>query len=185
VSGPSVSLSGGLTDPVRTFTAPAVSAGGVDLTFRLVVDDGPLESLAHDMTVHVQNVNDPPLCTAARPTVESLWPPDHKHVAVGIVGVTDPENDPVTLTILSVTQDEPLNAVGDGDSSPDAVVQGSTVLLRAERSGTGNGRVYRISFEATDGNGGSCTSSTVRVSVPHDRNGTAVDSGQTYDSLGQ
>jgi hypothetical protein len=56
--------------------------------------------------------------------------------------------------------------------------------LRAEREGPGNGRVYEISFEAQDGNGGSCQSS-VTVCVPHDRsaaNRQCVDDGQIYDS---
>jgi hypothetical protein len=60
----------------------------------------------------------------ARPSIVSLWPPDHKLVAV-------------TITVLAVTQDEALNGLGEGDTGPGAVLQGSTVLLRAERSGRG------------------------------------------------
>jgi len=183
VSGPDVSLSN--ADTVSAvFTAPAVDPNGADLVFRLVVNDGARDSLTDDLTVHVQNLDDPPLCNLARPSVASLWPPDHKLAAVVIAGVTDPNNDHVTLSILAVTQDEPLNGLGDGDTSPDAVIQGSSVLLRSERSGTGNGRVYRVEFQADDGNGGVCTG-TVGVSVPHDRNSTAVNSGQNYDSLTQ
>jgi hypothetical protein len=65
------------------------------------------------------------------------------------------------------------------------VIQGATVLLRAERSGTGNGRVYRISFSASDGVGGVC-SGQVTVCVPHDRGNESicVDNGQVYDSVG-
>ena len=72
--------------------------------------------------------------------------------------------------------------LSDGDTSPDAVIQGSTVLLRAERSAKGNGRVYRINFTATDAQGGSCSGSVI-VFVPHDRKDqTAVDDGQNFDS---
>jgi hypothetical protein len=39
-------------------------------------------------------------------------------------------------------------------------------MLRAERSGKGNGRVYQVDFTADDGQGGSCTGS-VNVGVPH------------------
>ncbi|MBI2877021.1 MAG: hypothetical protein HYY20_09085 [Candidatus Tectomicrobia bacterium] len=53
-----------------------------------------------------------------------------------------------------MTQDAPVNGLGDGDTSPDAVLQGSSVLLRAERSGQGNGRVYAVHFTADDGLGG-------------------------------
>jgi hypothetical protein len=46
------------------------------------------------------------------------------------------------------------------------------------------GRVYRIEFDATDGNGGSC-SGTAKVSVPRTKNKPAVDSAPpSYDSLG-
>ena len=55
-----------------------------------------------------------------------------------------------------------------------------TILLRAERSGNGDGRVYEVSFTASDGFE-SCDD-TVQVSVPHSRKSTAVDDGQAYDS---
>jgi hypothetical protein len=103
-------------------------------------------------------------------------------VPVGIVNVSDPNNDQVSISITGVTQDEPVNGLGDGDTSPDAVLQGDKALLRAERSGTGNGRVYRVSFTANDGYGGSCAGA-VTVCVPHDRRpGTCVDDGQRYNA---
>ena len=56
--------------------------------------------------------------------------------------------------------------------------------LRAERSGTGDGRVYRIAFTARDGHGGT-TSGVVTVGVPHDNNGAAVDTTSvSVDSFG-
>jgi hypothetical protein len=100
-----------------------------------------------------------------------------------VVGVADPEDRDVTITITAVTQDEPVNGHGDGDTSPDAVLQGASVLLRAERSGCGTGRVYAVAFEAEDANGAVCTGRAV-VCVPHDRRGgVCVDEGQRYDSL--
>jgi hypothetical protein len=103
-------------------------------------------------------------------------------VEVAILGVTDPNaGDVVTLGITGVTQDEPVNGLGDGDTSPDAVLQGSKVLLRAERSGTGNGRVYAVHFTASDGTD-SCTG-LVQVGVPKDRQMPVVDDGQGYNSL--
>jgi len=89
----------------------------------------------------------------------------------------------VVITITGVTQDEPVNGRGDGDTSPDAVVQGSRALLRAERSGRGNGRVYHVHFMATDAQGQTCTGA-VAVGVPHSgRPGCPpVDDGELYDS---
>jgi hypothetical protein len=53
--------------------------------------------------------------------------------------------------------------------------------VRAERSGLGNGRVYKIAFTASDGKGGTCAGS-VTVGVPHDVKDLPVDDGQAYDS---
>ena len=59
----------------------------------------------------------------------------------------------------------------------------SVASIRAERQGRGNGRVYTISFEATDPSGEQC-SGTVTVCVPHDAKAKCqcVDDGATYDS---
>lgn len=128
--------------------------------------------------------NDSPVCTNAKPSDKSLWPPNHKLATLSVQGVTDPDNDPVTITITGITQDEPVNGLGDGDTAPDGFGVGTgQAQLRQERSGTGNGRVYAIRFQAADGHGGTCTG-TVTVGVPHDqgRGSTPIDDGQNYDS---
>jgi len=126
--------------------------------------------------------NQDPDCSGATPSQDSLFPPNHKMNDITINGVTDPDGDTVTLTVDGITQDEPTNDTGDGDTSPDGDGVGTdTAQIRAERSGTGDGRVYEISFTADDSNGGMCTGS-VSVGVPHDKKDTAVDSGQNFDS---
>jgi len=133
--------------------------------------------------------NRPPDCSQAAACVASLWPPDHKYVPVSICGVTDPDGDPVTITVTGITQDEPLNTRGDGNTCPDGQIVNGEASVRAERTGTpgipGNGRVYAISFTASDGRGGSCTG-VVNVCVPHDQgaHATCIDDGQKYNSLG-
>ena len=87
----------------------------------------------------------------------------------------------LTIAITGVTQDEPVNGLGDGDTGPDAVISGDTVFLRAERSEKGDGRVYSVIFEATNP-AGTCTK-TVPVKVPRDMGrGVAIDDGQVFDS---
>ncbi len=126
-------------------------------------------------------VNHNPVCTALTAGPQ-LWPPNHKLHVVTVSGATDPDGNPLTTTITGVTQDEPLNGLGDGDTSPDAFPGPASdqALIRAERSGLGDGRVYVLHVSVSDGLGGECTG-TAAVSVPHDQSGRpAVDSGQAY-----
>lgn len=137
-----------------------------------------------DLLIKVGSPNSPPNCSTAYPTIAELWPPSHQFEAVNILGVTDSDNDPITLTVTSIFQDEPTNGLGDGDVAPDAHTLGTdTAFVRAERSGTGNGRMYHINFSADDGHGGTCAG-TVLVGVPHakGKNDTIVDEGALYDS---
>ena len=57
--------------------------------------------------------------------------------------------------------------------------------LRSERSGTADGRVYRLAVSVTDGRGGSC-GGTITVGVPHDqgKGSTPIDSGLVVNSFG-
>ncbi|GAB1641268.1 vWA domain-containing protein [Krasilnikovia sp. MM14-A1259] len=124
-------------------------------------------------------INKPPVCTGVKASKGELWPPNHKFVTVSLGGATDPDGDTTALTITGVTQDEALNGTGDGDTGPDAAWVSAgvkdKVQLRAERAGTGDGRVYRIAYTVSDGNGGTCTG-TATVGVPHDQgHGSAVD----------
>jgi hypothetical protein len=101
------------------------------------------------------------------------------------VGLTDPAGVPPTITITKVTSDEPTSGQGDGDTAIDAVIQSNgSVLLRSERSGNGDGRVYTITYTATTPLGASCTNNTVKVGVPHDqgKGATPIDSGFKYDA---
>lgn len=70
---------------------------------------------------------------------------------------------------------DPALDLGDGDTSPDWEVLANgdgtfAVWLRAERSGTGTGRVYALRAAATDASGNSATASA-SVTVPRDQRG--------------
>jgi ELWxxDGT repeat protein len=182
LSGPQVTLS----DPgsaTPRFTAPEVGGGGAALVFQLIVGDGSAASHPDTVTISVRDANQPPDCALARPSVGLLWPPNHKFVRVRIAGVADPDDERVRISATAVTQDEPVRGLGCGDTSPDAVLQHGSVLLRAERKGNGTGRVYRVTFTARDASGAECTGS-VDVCVPHDRRqNVCIDEGQNYNSL--
>lgn len=138
----------------------------------------------YDLTVRC--CNQAPDCSNAMPSIGVIWPPNHQFVPVRILGVTDPDGDPVLVVITAIWQDEPLDTTGDGRFAPDGRGVGTdTAWVRAERTGTprvpGNGRVYHISFTAVDGQGGLCEGH-VRVLVPHDLARRVVDGGPLYDS---
>lgn len=134
-------------------------------------------------SLRVTVLNRPPSCAGAAPSVASLWPPQHTFAQVGVVGLSDPEGDALAVTVTSIRQDEPVHDPGSGNFGPDAAGVGTdTAQLRAERSGTGDGRVYHVGFVVNDGHGGSCEG-VVTVGVPHDSRGTEpVDQGPLHDS---
>jgi hypothetical protein len=79
------------------------------------------------------------------------------------------DNCGVPTCTLSGTSSEPDNGLGDGDTSNDIqIVDAHHVLLRAERSGKGNGRTYTLKATCTDAVGNSTTSGPVNVIVQHD-----------------
>ncbi|HSN85132.1 MAG TPA: SBBP repeat-containing protein [Thermoanaerobaculia bacterium] len=125
--------------------------------------------------------NLPPDCSTAQADPATLWPLNGRMVPVSILGVTDPEGEPVELRVTAIHQDEPLSKKGEPDSTG---LGTATPRLRADRAGSGNGRVYHIAFEATAPAGATCTG-TVTVCVPHDRGKPACgDGGPLVDSTG-
>lgn len=119
----------------------------------------------------------------ALPTLTQLWPPDHQFVSVGITGVTASDGGPVSIVITRIGSDEPAQSSSHGDGCPDAINDGATARLRAERSGQGNGRVYTLYFTASDRSGHS-NSGQVKVCVPHDQGDAqnCFDDGLSFDA---
>ena len=110
---------------------------------------------------------EPPVISDLNELYEPLWPPNHKMVQIPIeYNVTD--NCGSTTTELYITSNEPENGLGDGDKSPDwEIIDEHNVLLRAERSGNGNGRVYYINVRVFDDSWNN-TERQIKISVPHD-----------------
>ena len=106
------------------------------------------------VTIHVG-----PDCSAAQANLHSL-PNNHQYYPINISGVSDPCGGPVTICVTGVTSDEKIA----GGVCPDAIINGCSVSLAGERDPGSNGRVYIVSFTATDSHGGSCNG-TVTVCV--------------------
>ena len=183
---------------VVTITAPEGVTEPCTITFTATTYCCDMEASDSDDAAFMSNQL--PDCSVASADPGCLWPPDHKFVDITIEGVTDPDGDSITITITGITSDEPtatIDGAGGVTHAPDAFGVGTgTASLRAERSGTGktgagntefgNGRVYEITFVASDGNGGECKSS-VTVCVPHDYQrkcdcSCVIDDGQNYDA---
>lgn len=145
--------------------------------------DSGMELTLDDALLTVVNV--PPDCSESEATPDELWPPNHKFTDISVQGVTDEDDDPVSITITGIFQDEPANSTGDGNTCPDATgVGGPAVSVRAERRGGGDGRVVHVFFTADDGRGGSCEGS-VTVCIPKSQGGPGagcVDQGPLHDA---
>jgi predicted extracellular nuclease len=111
---------------------------------------------------------DPTLTVSVSPN--RLWPPNHKYVTVQATVAASDNHDPSpTVELVSVTSNEPDDGADDGNTVNDiVVVDQDTFKLRAERSGSGTGRVYTVTYRATDDCGNSVTRSAV-VTVPLSR----------------
>jgi len=114
----------------------------------------------------------PPIISSVTASPNILWPPNHKMVPVVMsVAVTDACDTNVSkrCEIVSVTSNEKINGPGDGNTAPDYQITGKLTLnLRAERSGTGKGRIYTLGVKCTDASGNS-SMSAVNVTVPHNK----------------
>ncbi len=139
-----------------------------------------------DFTVTVTDDEEPVITTSGPVT---LWPPNHKYVTFNVsdlvTSVTDNCDNGIgvgSVQIASVSSDEPNNSGGDGNTTNDIVIAADckSVKLRSERMGGSNGRVYTITFKATDSSG-NVSMVTTKVTVPKSQNGAAaVDDGPSY-----
>jgi hypothetical protein len=170
-SGSIQSLSGG--EPVGL---PNCILSGLDLgihVFTLKVSDGINDIVSVDATVEVVDTQVPTLAPIVSAGI--LWPPNHQMEEITIeTNASDNSGLPITISAY-VTSNEPEEGLGDGDVFPDWTeleideVNGIiTLQLRAERSGTGDGREYTINIVATDSSGNSSSVDKIII-VPHDK----------------
>jgi hypothetical protein len=190
-------------DPAAADPLVTVESGCGTCTFDLAVDNGNGGTCNDSVEVAFDDVV-PPVIEASA-LVACLWPPNHRLVDIGLAASASDDcaaPGDLALSITSVTSDEATATepgAGGPVNGPDAIVDGLTVRLRAERSGLSDGRVYRITVKAVDpcGNEGQAV---VEVRVPHDlrsstpgrrrgndpdANCAAIDDGQQYDATGR
>src|SRR5262245_27598537 len=155
--------------PVLTNDAPALFGLGTTNVTWTATDESRNKSAA-TQSVTIVDTTPPTLSVKLSPT--SLWPPDHRLVPItATITVTDICDPNPTVKLLSITSNEPDNGLGRGDTAND-IQQASfggddrTFLLRAERSGTGNGRIYTVTYQAMDASGNKSAPQKATVTVP-------------------
>jgi len=132
---------------------------------------------ACETTVTVLDTTPPAISSNVSPSL--LWPPNHRMVDVTATVTTLDACGGPTVLLMSVVSTEPDDAPGAGDGNTDNDIQGAgtgtadfAFQLRAERAGTGEGRIYEVTYGAVDGSGNRATAISF-VLVPHDQGGSA------------
>lgn len=97
----------------------------------------------------------------------TLWPPDKKFITAATISAADALSGLASFNVAG-TSNEPQNP-----NDPNIVITGTglgprTVQLRADRLGTGTGRVYTITSTAADA-AGNVVNATSTCVVPHDQ----------------
>ena len=146
---------------MANFTSNEVSAYSIASNGTLTpLPDSPFPAGVRPVSVAITRCTKPPTITDASVNPAVLWPPNHKMVDV-TVNYDVTAGCGTTTTSLSVTSNEPVNGTDWVVLSP------NNVDLRADRLGTGTGRIYTITIFCQDSLGTS-SSATVTVRVPHD-----------------
>jgi len=138
--------------------------GTTTLTFFAIDNAGNQES-PNTLTLKIDKT--PPVISGLPSADCSLFPPNHKLVDVATVLAVDALSGMSSFDVTG-TSSEPFDP-----GETDIVISGSNldprdVQLRAERLGSGSGRVYALAATATDVAGNIATSAATCV-VPHDQ----------------
>ena len=142
-------------------------------TATLTSTEGAGDPESDSATVTVEDTAAP--VVRVKPEPFYLWPPNHSMQKIDVrVRVRDRcagEGD-YEVELIDAKSSEPDNGKGDGNTNND--IQGADVgsddrdvMLRAERAGGGNGRVYTLTYLVTDRSGNE-TEAEAKVYVPHD-----------------
>jgi hypothetical protein len=155
---------------IGTTAKVTVTPGRGTYTFTLTVSDGFGGVNADSVTVVVRDTTAPSLLFTLSPN--DLFPPNHKLAPiVASVAASDICDPSPSIQLISITSNEADDGLGDGDTTGDIQeadigTNDTSFLLRAERSGTGTGRIYTVTYRATDASSNT-TVKTATVFVRH------------------
>jgi len=142
---------------------------GVTQDFVLRLIDTYAQSDEDYARVAVVDTTPPQLSVSVSPARFSS--PNHKLITVkAALATADTCDANPAIRLVSITSSEPDNGLGDGDQPRD--IQGAAFgtddrefQLRNERAGSGRGRIYSITYSATDASGNETLRQTT-VTVP-------------------
>jgi hypothetical protein len=138
----------------------------------LTVVDNKGGSASDSVIAIVQDTTPPFIDVTFSPN--PLWPPNHKMREISsLIIVEDTCDSGPMVSLIAITSNEPDDGLGDGDFPYDIQdasfgTDDRSFSLRAERSGTGTGRIYTVTYGATDSSGNTANTSAT-VTVQHDR----------------
>ena len=97
----------------------------------------------------------------------TLWSPNHRLQPISIATIASDLCDEYPYVVCSASSNEAPLALGSGHTESDIEWIDGQLYVRAERSGTGTGRIYTVECTAYDASGNARTN-TATVTVPHD-----------------
>jgi hypothetical protein len=166
---------------VQVQPPPDATPGTSDTLTVNVVTTGTTEASNFAVVTSVVIGNQPPDCSLAQPSVATVSRRKNKFVSVSILGVTDPDGDPVSIRIDQIRQNKPVRGRQDKTCPDGTGIGSSTAMIRAESSSPYHGRTYTIDFTASDGKGGTCQGN-VKVCVSNHTKGKCMEGQPAFDS---
>jgi YVTN family beta-propeller protein len=149
----------GDTFPGASASVVVSAAGETTVSYSSTDNAGNVEP-ARTLTIRIEAAPAKPFTAKLSALPAVLWPADGGLHSIATHLKTTNAVGRVKVTHVAVTSDEPV-----GRSSPDWVVSGRNVKLRAERSDRGDGRIYTITYTVTDEAGNTAQASDT-VAVP-------------------
>ncbi len=135
---------------------------------QLVFGDTANPAVTETATVMMQDTTAPTVAPTS--SLNMLWPPNQELIPITIWanGADNGGGDLVLTASVQCSENDGLAESDWGIESIDSTAGTIALCLRAERAGSGDGRVYTVTITATDGSLNQSVA-TVDIRVPHDK----------------
>ncbi|NQX64230.1 OmpL47-type beta-barrel domain-containing protein [Paenibacillus qinlingensis] len=150
----------------QTYAGPIqVATEGLHTLYYRSTDGAGNVEVPHSLPIHIDKTA-PLLSVQLNKT--TLWPANHKMVSISAtLSSSDAGSGVASIILSSISSNEPNN--GD-DIEANIGTTDTSFKLRAERLGSGSGRIYTVTYTITD-QAGNQKNTSATVTVPHDHSG--------------